>query len=63
MVEGPGHVPFHLIAENLRQEKEPAEAPFTSSGRWSPTLPGYDHITSAIGGTMAATTARRCSAT
>jgi phosphomethylpyrimidine synthase len=56
MVEGPGHVPFHLIAENLRQEKELCfEAPFYVLGPVVTDIaPGYDHITSAIGGTMAA---------
>jgi len=56
MIEGPGHVPFHLIEENMRKERELCyEAPFYVLGPVVTDIaPGYDHITSAIGGTMAA---------
>ena len=54
MCEGPGHVPLHLIPENM--EKQLAwchEAPFYTLGPLTTDIaPGYDHITSAIGATM-----------
>ena len=54
MCEGPGHVPMHLIPENM--EKQLAwchEAPFYTLGPLTTDIaPGYDHITSAIGATM-----------
>src|SRR5688500_14732134 len=55
MVEGPGHVPFHEIAMNVqRQIEECNEAPFYVLGPLvTDVAPGYDHITSAIGATMA----------
>ncbi|MFV2198883.1 phosphomethylpyrimidine synthase ThiC [Nocardiopsis sp. LOL_012] len=51
MVEGPGHVPMHKIAENVRLEEELCgEAPFYTLGPLATDVaPGYDHITSAIG--------------
>ena len=54
MVEGPGHVPMHLIKENMdRQLKVCAEAPFYTLGPLTTDIaPGYDHITSAIGAAM-----------
>lgn len=54
MVEGPGHVPMHLIKENMdKQLKECAEAPFYTLGPLTTDIaPGYDHITSAIGAAM-----------
>ncbi len=56
MVEGPGHVPFDQIAANMRIEKEVCKgAPFYVLGPLVTDIaPGYDHITAAIGGTMAA---------
>ena len=53
MVEGPGHVPFHLVRENIeRQEKLCDVAPFYTLGPLVTDIaPGYDHITSAIGAT------------
>ena len=56
MIEGPGHVPFHLIEENVKKEMELCyEAPFYVLGPLVTDIgAGYDHITSAIGGTMAA---------
>ncbi|GAA1310555.1 phosphomethylpyrimidine synthase ThiC [Pseudonocardia xinjiangensis] len=58
MIEGPGHVPLHKIAENVRLEEEwCGEAPFYTLGPLATDIaPGYDHITSAIG---AATIAAR----
>ncbi|HET7746029.1 MAG TPA: phosphomethylpyrimidine synthase ThiC [Vicinamibacteria bacterium] len=55
MVEGPGHVPFDQIAMNVqRQIEECSEAPFYVLGPLvTDVAPGYDHITSAIGATMA----------
>jgi phosphomethylpyrimidine synthase len=54
MCEGPGHVPMHMIAENM--EKQLAwchEAPFYTLGPLTTDIaPGYDHITSAIGAAM-----------
>ena len=51
MIEGPGHVPMHLIKENMEKElKECHEAPFYTLGPLTTDIaPGYDHITSAIG--------------
>lgn len=51
MIEGPGHVPMHKIAENVRLEEELCgEAPFYTLGPLATDVaPGYDHITSAIG--------------
>lgn len=56
MIEGPGHVPLHMIAENMElQLKHCAEAPFYTLGPLVTDIsPGYDHITSAIGGAMMA---------
>jgi phosphomethylpyrimidine synthase len=54
MIEGPGHVPMHQIAENVRLQKEYChEAPFYTLGPLTTDVaPGYDHITSAIGAAM-----------
>jgi phosphomethylpyrimidine synthase len=54
MVEGPGHIPMHLIKENMdKQLKECGEAPFYTLGPLTTDIaPGYDHITSAIGAAM-----------
>ncbi len=54
MIEGPGHVPLHLIKENMDlQLKYCAEAPFYTLGPLVTDIaPGYDHITSAIGAAM-----------
>jgi len=54
MIEGPGHVPMHLIKENVdRQVKVCAGAPFYTLGPLTTDIaPGYDHITSAIGAAM-----------
>ncbi|SOD42669.1 phosphomethylpyrimidine synthase ThiC [Nitrosovibrio sp. Nv4] len=54
MIEGPGHVPMHLIKENMdMQLKYCAEAPFYTLGPLTTDIaPGYDHITSAIGAAM-----------
>ena len=54
MIEGPGHVPMHLIRENMEKELEScAEAPFYTLGPLTTDIaPGYDHITSAIGAAM-----------
>lgn len=51
MIEGPGHVPMHLLKENVdRQLKACDEAPFYTLGPLATDIaPGYDHITSAIG--------------
>lgn len=56
MVEGPGHVPFDQIAANMKLEKRLCHnAPFYVLGPLvTDVAPGYDHITAAIGGTMAA---------
>ena len=56
MVEGPGHMPFDQIAANVKLEKELCHnAPFYVLGPLVTDIaPGYDHITSAIGGTLAA---------
>jgi phosphomethylpyrimidine synthase len=52
MIEGPGHVPMHKIKENMdRQLDKCHEAPFYTLGPLTTDIaPGYDHITSAIGG-------------
>lgn len=54
MIEGPGHVPMHLIQINMeKQLKECHEAPFYTLGPLTTDIaPGYDHITSAIGAAM-----------
>jgi phosphomethylpyrimidine synthase len=55
MIEGPGHIPFHEIEMNVKKEMEIChEAPFYVLGPLvTDVAPGYDHITSAIGATMA----------
>ncbi len=52
MIEGPGHIPMHLIQENMTRQLETCgEAPFYTLGPLTTDVaPGYDHITSAIGG-------------
>lgn len=54
MIEGPGHVPMHLIQENMtKQLAHCNEAPFYTLGPLTTDIaPGYDHITSAIGAAM-----------
>jgi phosphomethylpyrimidine synthase len=54
MNEGPGHIPMHLIKENMEKQLEwCAEAPFYTLGPLTTDIaPGYDHITSAIGAAM-----------
>ncbi|ARJ37662.1 phosphomethylpyrimidine synthase ThiC [Sporosarcina ureae] len=54
MVEGPGHVPMHLIKENMDKQMEICqEAPFYTLGPLTTDIaPAYDHITSAIGAAM-----------
>jgi len=54
MIEGPGHIPMHLIHENMtRQLDSCGEAPFYTLGPLTTDIaPGYDHITSAIGAAM-----------
>lgn len=51
MIEGPGHVPLHMIRENMTLQLEQcAEAPFYTLGPLTTDIaPGYDHITSGIG--------------
>lgn len=51
MIEGPGHVPLHMIEENMTKQLEDChEAPFYTLGPLTTDIaPGYDHITSAIG--------------
>lgn len=51
MIEGPGHVPMHLIKENMDKQLDIChEAPFYTLGPLTTDIaPGYDHITSAIG--------------
>ncbi|MBL0887942.1 phosphomethylpyrimidine synthase ThiC [Myceligenerans indicum] len=53
MVEGPGHVPLHLVRENVERQQELCDgAPFYTLGPLVTDIaPGYDHITSAIGAT------------
>jgi len=54
MIEGPGHVPMHLIKENMEKQLAHCdEAPFYTLGPLTTDIaPGYDHITSAIGAAM-----------
>jgi len=54
MIEGPGHVPMHLIKENMEMQlKHCDEAPFYTLGPLTTDIaPGYDHITSGIGAAM-----------
>ncbi|MEE9138474.1 MAG: phosphomethylpyrimidine synthase ThiC [candidate division NC10 bacterium] len=54
MIEGPGHIPMHLIKINMDKELEACgEAPFYTLGPLTTDIaPGYDHITSAIGAAM-----------
>ena len=56
IIEGPGHVPMHLIKENMdRQLEKCGEAPFYTLGPLTTDIaPGYDHITSGIGAAMIA---------
>ncbi|HVG06876.1 MAG TPA: phosphomethylpyrimidine synthase ThiC, partial [Thermoanaerobaculia bacterium] len=54
MIEGPGHIPMHLIKVNMEKQLESCgEAPFYTLGPLTTDIaPGYDHITSAIGAAM-----------
>jgi len=54
MIEGPGHIPMHLIKENVDKQLDICqEAPFYTLGPLATDIaPGYDHITSAIGAAM-----------
>jgi phosphomethylpyrimidine synthase len=54
MIEGPGHVPMHMIKENMDLQLEQCgEAPFYTLGPLTTDIaPGYDHITSGIGAAM-----------
>ncbi|MGR5066653.1 phosphomethylpyrimidine synthase ThiC [Photobacterium sp. DNB22_13_2] len=54
MIEGPGHVPMHMIKENMEEQlKHCDEAPFYTLGPLTTDIaPGYDHITSGIGAAM-----------
>jgi len=54
MIEGPGHVPMHMIKENMELQLEYCrEAPFYTLGPLTTDIaPGYDHITSGIGAAM-----------
>ena len=54
MIEGPGHVPLHLLKENMDKQLEHCfEAPFYTLGPLVTDIaPGYDHITSAIGAAL-----------
>ena len=54
MIEGPGHIPMHMIKENMDKELEICDdAPFYTLGPLTTDIaPGYDHITSAIGAAM-----------
>ncbi len=56
MIEGPGHVPLHKVAAQVRMQKDLCEgAPFYVLGPLTTDIsPGYDHISSAIGGAVAA---------
>jgi phosphomethylpyrimidine synthase len=56
MVEGPGHIPLHLLEENVRLQQEWChEAPFYTLGPLvTDVAPGYDHIASAIGAAIVA---------
>jgi phosphomethylpyrimidine synthase len=55
MIEGPGHIPMHLVKMNVEKERELChEAPFYVLGPLVTDIaPGYDHITSAIGAALA----------
>jgi phosphomethylpyrimidine synthase len=55
MIEGPGHIPMHLVKMNVEKEREVChEAPFYVLGPLVTDIaPGYDHITSAIGAALA----------
>jgi phosphomethylpyrimidine synthase len=54
IIEGPGHVPMHMIKENMEKQLQDCdEAPFYTLGPLTTDIaPGYDHITSAIGAAM-----------
>ena len=54
MIEGPGHVPMHMIKENMEKQLDVCgEAPFYTLGPLTTDIaPGYDHITSGIGAAM-----------
>ncbi len=54
MIEGPGHIPMHMIKENVEKQLEVCdEAPFYTLGPLTTDVaPGYDHITSGIGAAM-----------
>ena len=54
MIEGPGHVPMHMIKENMEKQLQACgEAPFYTLGPLTTDIaPGYDHITSGIGAAM-----------
>jgi len=54
MIEGPGHVPMHMIHENMKKQLEVCdEAPFYTLGPLTTDIaPGYDHFTSGIGAAM-----------
>lgn len=54
MIEGPGHIPMHMIKENMEKQLEVCdEAPFYTLGPLTTDIaPGYDHITSGIGAAM-----------
>ena len=56
MIEGPGHIPMHLVRMNVEKERELChDAPFYVLGPLVTDIaPGYDHITSAIGAALAA---------
>jgi phosphomethylpyrimidine synthase len=56
MIEGPGHIPMHLVKMNVEKERELCyDAPFYVLGPLvTDVAPGYDHITSAIGAALAA---------
>jgi phosphomethylpyrimidine synthase len=56
MIEGPGHIPLHLIRENVEKERALChDAPFYTLGPLTTDIaPGYDHITSAIGAALIA---------
>ncbi len=53
-IEGPGHIPMHMIKENMKKQlTECGEAPFYTLGPLTTDIaPGYDHITSAIGAAL-----------
>jgi phosphomethylpyrimidine synthase len=54
MIEGPGHIPMHMIKENMEEQlRHCSEAPFYTLGPLTTDIaPGYDHITSGIGAAM-----------